>query len=331
MAVLTGDYAGARSHAETGMSAGAGAAAFEVAGWAAYFERDLERGRRLADDGVRLAEDSARRASCLTLAGRIRHSEGDLEAGESRLREAVELAHGATKVVASVWLGTLRSHQGRVDEALDLLRPGTYPDYAVTHTFAPLHAHMFIGHALGVAGRAEEALRAFATFDELVERQHATRFRGRPENFTAWVLRSLGHAESADELNERAVALGPQNGPVEATIAAHLDLADGQLARGDLDGARRHLSDAASLLRRPQVLRWRQEMREQSLNARWSLAAGAFDEAASTAAALVAGASALGIPRYELIGRLLEARATAALGIPVDLDDLHGVVEALPR
>lgn len=330
-AILTGDYTEAMLHAEAAMRMGAGAAAFEVAGWAAYFLRDIAQCRRLADDGVRLAEDPALRASCLALAGRIRHSEGDLLGGEERLREAIDGAHGPTRVIASVWLGTLRSHQGRVDEALELLRPGTYPGRAVSHTFAPMHAHMFIGHAYGVSGRAADALRAFEVFGELVERQHATRFRGRPENFTAWVLRNLGHDGMADELNEQAVEIGPHVGFFEAAIAAYFDLADGEIARGELDAAMRHLELADEMLAKPQILRWRQQLRGRSLRARAQLVAGATADAAGTACELVEEAARLGIPRYEILGRLLGARASSRLGNRVDPEAVERDLELLPR
>lgn len=304
------------------------AAALEVGGWASYYDRDFDRARRYADDGLRLADERSTRASCLVLAGRVRHADGDLLGAEPLLERAEELAEGVDRAAATAWLGVLRSHQGRYAEALDLLRTITLPGAAADRTSVVLHALMFSGHALASAGRPVEALAVLEEFGREIDRRGATRFAGRAENFRAWVLRGVGELDRADELNHRA--LGATGRPSNETVmAAHLDLAEGWLIRGDVDRARREVGLAADADEGDLVFGWRQRMKARLHLARLDLVAGDPCAALGGAEQLLAESGRLAVPRYEVPARLLVAAATHALGEPVDLNAVERDLDRL--
>lgn len=324
-----GHYQAAGEDAGAALAQGAGASAFELAGWAAYYERDFARARSLADDGARLGEDARVRAGCLTLAGRIRHSQGDVPGAADRLGEALGLAQGPMLPVASVWLGALRVHQGRAEEALELLRPATRSGAALGHPFAAVHAHLATGHALAHSGRPSEALAAFDRAESEIARQGAARFAGRSDNYRAWVLRSLGAHDEAGELNLRAVEIAEAGSHAEALAHALLDLADANLLRGALDEAAALLDRADSQQPGQFVNHWRSDLRGRLIGARLALARGAAEEAWAAAEGLGEDARALGASRYVALARLVAAHSRAASGERDDLDEVGRVLDQL--
>jgi DNA-binding SARP family transcriptional activator/tetratricopeptide (TPR) repeat protein len=336
MRMLQGRYAESVSDAEEALRAGAGAPALEVAGWASYWAREGATAQRLADDGVELADGQDTRASCLILAGRIRHAGGDLPGAEDRLIEALGLAQGPQHAVASAWLGVLRSHQSRVVEALDLLHAATRPGDAARSVNAHLHALMFTGHALALAGRPAAALAALDQYRDVVARTQLHRFAGRAENFSGWILRSLGEEREANDENLAALDVVDTVDVAipETAIAAHLDLAEGRLMAGVLAEAGRELDAAEALLGSVTgdlVFGWRLRFKARWHRARLALADGRPEETEHLADALATDASALGVPRYAVPARLLRARARALLGSCVDLEEAATCVEALPH
>ena len=148
---LRGRYAEALADVER--AAPAGPAALEVGAWASYFGRDFAQAAQFAADGALAADDAATRARCLAAGGRTHHAAGDLAQAELLLGEAFSLAEGADRVAAAGWLGVLRAHQSRVEEALALLRPAARGQIGVEHTSATMHALLFTGHAHALAGR----------------------------------------------------------------------------------------------------------------------------------------------------------------------------------
>jgi DNA-binding SARP family transcriptional activator/tetratricopeptide (TPR) repeat protein len=323
-----GHYQAAAEDAGAALAHGAGAAGLELAGWAAYYERDFRRARSLADDGARLADDQKVRAGCLALGGRIRHSDGDVVGADRRLSQAVELAHGAIAPLSSMWLGALRVHQGRPDEALDLLSPATRPGTSLGHPFAMVYVHLARGHALASKGRASDALAAFDAASAEIDRQQADRFAGRPENYRAWVLRNLGAGEEADELNWQALEAAEKGGYAEATAHALLDLAESRLRRGALEEAAALVGRVGSL-GPVYVNRWRADLRARLLGARLALAHGSLDEAAVLAAAVGQDARALSASRYVVLGRLVHARSRVAAREPEDLNEVARLLDRL--
>jgi DNA-binding SARP family transcriptional activator/tetratricopeptide (TPR) repeat protein len=313
---LRGRYAEALADVER--AAPAGPAALEVGAWASYFGRDFAQAAQFAADGALAADDAATRARCLAAGGRTHHAAGDLAQAELLLGEAFSLAEGADRVAAAGWLGVLRAHQSRAEEALALLRPAARGQIGVEHTSATMHALLFTGHAHALAGRPAQALAALTRYTAEVERRQVPRFAGRGVNFTGWVLGNLGAWQEALDRHQEALEAGQGQGTADVTIAALEDLAGHCLATGDPDGARDRLAEASALLRGNLVFGWRLRLKHQLLTGRLALLAGDGEQALAQARELESQAAALGVPRYTSVARLLAHRARHALGGPAD-------------
>jgi tetratricopeptide (TPR) repeat protein len=296
----------------------AGATALEVGAWASYFGRQFAQAAQFAEDGALAAEDATTRARCLAVGGRTRHAAGDLAGAELLLGEALSLAEGADRVTAAGWLGVLRAHQSRVDEALALLRPAARGQLGVEHTSATLHALLFTGHAHALAGRPAQALAAFTRYTGEVERRQVPRFAGRGVNFAGWVLRNLGAWQEALDHHHEALEVGQRQGTADVAIAALEDLAEQCLDTGDADGAAARLAQAGALLHGDLVFGWRLQLKHRFITVRLALLRGDPERALAEASDLAVRAAALGVPRYTSVARLLAHRANRALGLPVD-------------
>jgi DNA-binding SARP family transcriptional activator len=313
---LRGHYAEALQDVERAPAGGA--AALEAGAWASYFGRDFAQAAQFAEDGALAAEDAAIRARCLAAGGRTRHAAGDLAQAELLLGEAFSLAEGADRVAAAGWLGVLRSHQSRVDEALALLRPAARGQTGVEHTSATMHALLFTGHAYALAGRPVQALAALSRYTTEVERRQVPRFAGRAVNFAGWVLRNLGASAEALDHHHEALEAGQGQGTADVTVAALEDLAEHGLESGDVGAAAARLAEAGALLRADLVFGWRLRLKHQLLTGRLALLRGEAEPARAEAGALASLAAELGVPRYASVARLLAYRADLALGRPVD-------------
>ncbi|HEY5878077.1 MAG TPA: BTAD domain-containing putative transcriptional regulator [Nakamurella sp.] len=321
---LTGRYRAAL--ADLDASGDPGPAALEVRAWAAYFGREFRAAREAADDGTELADDPAVRTRCLMIGGRIRHAGGDLAGAEALLGRAARVATGTDRVTARAWLGILRAHQSRTDDALALLRPSLRTAGAsdrpaapgVGPTAATLHSLLFGGHAHALAGRPAAALRLFDAYTAEVDRRQVTRFAGRGTNFGGWVLRNVGAVEAGVDAHLRALETGDGQGTAELRIAATLDLAEAAIVAGDPDLASTRLERAAAEFGGDLVFGWRLEFKARLLRGRLALLAGDPGAARQEADRLAAAAHALGIPRYASVARLLGHRAAIALREPLD-------------
>lgn len=322
--VLRRDYAGALDDADR---AGAGADGLVVGAWAAYFARDFATARRLADAGTAVADEPDVAARCAMVGGRVRHAVGDLHEAEPLLLRAARTACGSDRVAASAWLGVLRVHQARHEEALGLLGPAAGGHLTVVDTSALLHAILFSGLAHAGAGRPAMALAAFDHYTAEVERRQVPRFGGRGVNCAGWVLRCLGELDRGRAAHERALEESESEATQETFVAALQDLAEDALEAHEVDGAdpaaaTAYLDRAAAALGPDLVFGWRLELRQQLLTARRDLALGDAARALTTTTALAHPAA--GVPRYRHAAVLLEALARSSLGEPVDRD----VVEA---
>jgi DNA-binding SARP family transcriptional activator/tetratricopeptide (TPR) repeat protein len=325
-----GNYEAALQDVERASASGAGA--LEVGAWASYFGRRFAQAAQFAADGALAAADAATRARCLAVGGRTRHASGDLARAELLLGEALSLAEGADRVTAAAWLGVLRSHQSRPEEALALLRPAARGQIGVEHTSATLHALLFTGHAQALLGNPATALAAFSQYTAEVERRQVPRFAGRAVNFAGWVLRHLGATEQALDLHTEALEVGRHRGTAEVTIAALEDLAEVRLEAGDPDGAAALLAEAAELLSSGDlVFGWRLAFKHQLITARLALHQGAAEQALAVAAELAAAAAALGVPRYASVARLTGHLASRSLGVPVDPAAVSADLDLLDR
>jgi DNA-binding SARP family transcriptional activator/tetratricopeptide (TPR) repeat protein len=307
----------------------AGSAALEVGAWASYFGRSFAQAAQFAADGALAAEDPRLRARCLAVGGRTRHAAGDLAEAERALSEAFALAEGADRVTAAAWLGVLRSHQSRVDDALTLLRPAARGQVGAEHTAATLHALLFTGHSRALAGDPARALAAFSRYTEEVERRQVPRFAGRAVNFTGWVLRYLGATSESLDHHHEALDVARSNGSIESQIAALEDLAEHCMDAGDLDGASAKLDAAAGMLGGDQVFGWRLELKHLLISGRLAVASERYEQALADAERLADRAGALGVPRYESVARLLMHRACRGLGRPADLASVAADLDAV--
>ena len=311
----------AQALADVELAAAAGAAALEVGAWACYFDRRFAQAAQFAADGALAAADPAIRSRCLAVGGRTRHAAGDLAQAELLLGEAFALAEGTDRVTAAAWLGVLRAHQSKTDDALALLRPAARAREGVAHTAATLHSLLFTGHAHAVAGRPALALDAFARYTAEVDRRQVPRFGGRAVNFAGWVLRNLGAAGAAHDRHLQALELGQAGqGIPELAIAALQDLAEECVQAGDAGGAQDRLTQARTLLTGDLVFGWRLELKHQLITGRLALLRGDPEAALTVASELETRAAALRVPRYVSVARVLAHRARRALRLPVDLD-----------
>jgi DNA-binding SARP family transcriptional activator/tetratricopeptide (TPR) repeat protein len=326
---LRGRYAQAYEDVER--AAPAGALALEVGAWASYFDRRFDQAIQYARDGEVAAEDDAVRARCLTVGGRTRHAAGDLAGAQDLLTEALGLATGADRVTASAWLGVLRTHQSRVDEALPLMRPAAREHVGVEHTSATLHSLLFTGHAHALAGRPADALDWFDRYTEAVDRRDVPRFAGRGVNSAGWVLRNIGAADEAVDKHNEALEIADRGGTVEVAIAALEDLADDGLQRGDVDAAATRLGEATSLLHGDLVFGWRLAMKLKLLEARLALARSDYEQAAALAGQLAASAADIDVPRYFGVARLIGHRARGLLGQAVDMTAVEADLDLVDR
>ena len=320
---LTGRYRQALDDLDT--SGGADAAALEVRAWASYFDRRFDAARDAADDGAAVADDPSVLARCLMIGGRTRHAAGDLAGAEELLGRAADAATGADRVTARAWLGILRAHQSRTDDALALLRPALrtvggagQPAGGVGPTAAVLHGLLFSGHAHALAGRPAAALLCFGTYTDEVARRQVPRFAGRGINSGGWVLRNLGAVAAGLDAHLEALAIGGGQGTAEVRIAATLDLAEAAIVSGNPDDAATRLAAAATEFGGDLVFGWRLAFKAELLRGRLALLRGDPATALSVAIALAADAQALGIPRYASVARLLTHRARFTLGDAVD-------------
>jgi DNA-binding SARP family transcriptional activator/tetratricopeptide (TPR) repeat protein len=313
-----GNYPAAYRDVDRALSVGA--AAHEVGAWASYFDRRFDQATAFATDGAAIADDSAVRGRCLTVAGRTRHAAGDLAVAEDLLLQGIGDSRGSDRMIASAWLGVLRSHQSRTDDALALLRPVGRPHVGAEHSSAVLHALLFSGHAHALAGRAALSLEAFERCDAEAERRQVLRFIGRGTNFAGWVLRNLGAADEAAERHQAGRQIGRDHRQPELFVAASEDLAEQAIAAGELDAASAHLADASAALRGDLVFGWRLRFKLDLLRARLALGSGDASAALRISSALADSSGALGVPRYATVARLLVHRSHTALGEPVSLD-----------
>ena len=87
--------------------------------------------------------------SALTLSGRLRHSRGELARAEADLQQAVRSPVAGVRGTGEVWLGSLRMHQGRFEEALEHASRGAVDAAAMRHPFVIPHAMFARVYALG--------------------------------------------------------------------------------------------------------------------------------------------------------------------------------------
>jgi DNA-binding SARP family transcriptional activator/tetratricopeptide (TPR) repeat protein len=330
--LIVGHYDEAEDDATQAIRHGAGAAGLELTALIAYYRRDLDRALPIAEQAAAETTDPEVAAGCLALAGRILLGRGDLVRATARLGEAQDLATGPVRALAAVWLSMTVVVQGDAQTAYRLARSADAARAQGQPLLDP-HRGIALGRSLAMLGRPAEAIAAFDQMALTVERQHVTRFAGRAENYRGWVLRNLGaEAEAEDATQQAWEAVGHLDEVAAAEARGHavLDLTDGRLRSGDLDGAARWLGEAGRAQLAPHVMRWRFELRRDLSLGRLALATGDPVAAEGHARAVLTRAEQLGVPRFTVQAGLLLARTASAQGRAVDLDQVGALALSLP-
>ncbi|MEO8695805.1 MAG: BTAD domain-containing putative transcriptional regulator [Acidimicrobiales bacterium] len=308
------------------------AEAFELAGWIAYYQRDYGSAYRLADEALRRAGDPGLQASALALGGRVRHSHGDLAGADDFLQRAEARAPESVRALANVWLGALRVHQGRADDALPALDQALLDVSHLGHPFALLHARFAQTHAYGMLGALDRAFESLEALRDVTLRagEIGHRFLAVVANLESWLLCAGGQYARAEAESIRALDLtiGTLGEPVSH---AHLDLAELALRQGDVRAAQQHVDLTDERIADHHTMAWHQRQRVLLMHSRCAYAVGDLDTAAARAQQLERDAENRGSRRYLVLARLQEAIVAAAAGRALDLDAVDAAVQELGR
>ncbi|MEO5841011.1 MAG: BTAD domain-containing putative transcriptional regulator [Acidimicrobiales bacterium] len=306
------------------------AESFELAGWIAYYRRDYDTASHLADEAVRRAGDAGLGASALALSGRVRHSHGDLAAADDFLQRAEAVAPESVRGLANVWLGALRVHQGRADDALPALDRALLDASHLGHPFAPIHARFAQAHAYGMLGALDRAFKSLDALRDVTLRagEIGQRFLAVVANLESWLLCASGQYARAEDQSTRALDLtiGTLGEPVSH---AHLDLAELALRRGDVQAAQQHVDLTDERIADHHTMAWHQRERVLLMHSRCAYAAGDLDAAAARAERLERDAERRGSRRYLVLARVQRAIVTAAADQPLDHDAVDAAVHEL--
>ena len=249
---------------------------------------------------------------------------GDLAAADSTLAVAGEEAPATLGVDG--WLGVLRVHQGRAEDALAALQPLIGAEAGGSLSFWVEHVLQMAIQANGFLGHVGNALALLDRMEiELRRRGSDVRYGGVTHNYRSWLLRNLGSPLAEDE----ARAGVEQAKLAEAGAQARLDLADTLLLLGRHDEAAAGLVDATAAIGGPWFSnRWRAEQRAEVIKARLHLVGGDPASALAVMQGVAELAEARGDARYATIAgssrralRLVSVRpSTSRRSSPTSVD-----------
>jgi DNA-binding SARP family transcriptional activator len=325
------DLRAARRDAEEAVRRGGGAGALEVAGWVAYYDRDFGAAVRLAEQAAVAALEDERRSSCLTLAGRVRHSRGDLPTAEAHLQAAVRSTVAGVRATGEVWLGALRVHQGRLDEAVELSVRGAVDAAAMRHPFVIPHSLCSRVYALGLQGRVAEALEVLAQWDVVTDElgPAGARFRAVLDNFWGWILAGIGRADEAEARHRSALSTAGSFS--EPRHHALFDLAQAAVERGSATEALDWLAQVEVPPDEAGAMAWHQRQRQWLLEGRVALLEGRPDAAVALAERCRADAAHRGAPRAVHQAEVVRFLAAAARHEAIDPRTVDATVDGLNR
>ncbi len=320
------DLASAQVDALRAIELGAGVDGFELAGWTAYYGRDYDTALRYADEGVERAEESGVKASCLALAGRIRHTRGDLDGANLRYQSGIDVSPPGIRGTLQIWHAQLLVHRGEPERAVDLVQRGLL-DPHLAHPFVAGHGYFTRAYALGMKSEWIAALEAVDQLDELVTRTGDKRFPPVAANMRGWLFRGAGLIGEAIELHLPAVEVAPGPTFQEAHYAALLDLAECHLALDDLDGASAVIGRAVDITDWTGSMSWRHHNRYRLISSRLLALSGSRTDGMIAARAVAVDSSERGDRRYEQRALLAAVAIEAAAGRPSDPEILGSLVD----
>ena len=330
-------YDAALDDVERAITAGVGPGALEVGAWASYFDRRFADAARFADDGVLAADNRRARAAAWRSGAGSGTRPATCPARNGSSTDALSRGRGADRVTAAAWLGVLRAHRGRPDEALALLPPGL-PRARSAPSTPRRHFTRCCSSATPtrwLATRPWHSTRSPGT-RRRCERRQVPRFAGRAVNFAGWVLRSLGARRRRATITARRSTPGRNRGTAEVTSRRSRTWPNAAWTIATLAGTQSRLGEARVLLDggmtwcsagglslklqlllspggsrcRPATRSWRWPARPMS----WRR-----------------GAAALGSAPLRQRGRLLRRRARTALGLLVELARVAADLDLLER
>ena len=329
--ITMGHFSRAAEDARAAIVRGAGAAGMETAAWCAYYMGEFGYALTLAEEGAALADSAGTRARCLVIAGRLLHSDGQLEEAERRYADARSLSdESGLSALAAVWLAALRCDQGRARDALELLRLPPSAPHEVDQPLTTRHGLLARARAHMMLGQVSQALAALDVLAADAGPAELIQVGPDGPNLRAAILVTMGELEAADQINlkeldeARVAHLRPL---LEASLVG---LAESRQVAGGRRSAMRYLGDAVRARVGPYPFRWQQRGRTRLLQARLELAAGRIERALSSARDLLADSTKSGDAVRAIAARLLEAEALAASGAVVDSKEVGDALKRSP-
>jgi hypothetical protein len=158
--------------------------------------------------------------------------------------------------------------------------------------FQLIMAHFFSGMGLGNQGRLSEALSMLREGMRLAELHGERFWLSRLPNTLGWLYRELLDLDTAVSLDAESIRQGREFGVAEAEANAHVNLGHNYLELGEPALAFEHFQGAQRMYDSDVYMRWRYNLRLQAELASYWIARGDLTVAASHAAAALQAAEA---------------------------------------
>nr|MBA3655006.1 hypothetical protein [Actinomycetota bacterium] len=189
------------------------------------------------------------------------------------------------------------------DEASELVERALVDGRWLGHPFALHQGHFARALSFGHRGRIADAMNAIDTGLRVAQEagESGSRFVAGNENARTWVLRSIGRLSEADEINERVFESTAEPARMEMHCASVLDLLEGRLLTGDVEGAMGAVERARVVESFNGSMAWHHRQRFLTQQARLAVLQGEPSE--DLTATVIGDAVARGSLRYELLAR----------------------------
>jgi tetratricopeptide (TPR) repeat protein len=188
--------------------------------------------------------------------------------------------------------GQLSTFRLEYPEAEQILAEVHNQARALGTSFYLIQAHFISGTALGNQGRLSEALGMLREGTRLAELNGDRFWLPRLPNTLGWLHRELYDTQTALRLDAESVRQGREFGSIEAEANAHVNLGHNYLILGEPGRAFEHLKEAGRLFDQDVWFRWRYNLRLQAELANYWITRSDLHAAASHAAASLQAAEA---------------------------------------